>query len=81
MAVVTDLRLCCGLHYSITWRMTDVTVGTGDLIVVMRSAVPAEANIRIVAIETHIILDADLGFLMRTKIDDWWTFLAAPYPR
>ena len=64
MAVVTDLGLRRGLHHGIAWRMADVAIGAGDFIVVMRPAVPAETNIRIVATKADSILDANLGFLM-----------------
>ncbi len=69
MAIEADLRLRCGLHDGITWRVADVTIGAGNFIVVMRPAVPAEANICVVATKTNVILDADLGFLMRAKLD------------
>ncbi len=81
MAVVTDLGLRRGLHYGIAWRMADVAIGAGDLVVVMWPAMPAEADVGIVASKAHVILDADLGPLMRTKIDNGRSLLAAPDSR
>ena len=81
MAVVADLGLRRRLHYGVTWRMADVAIGAGDFVIIMWPAVPAEADIRVVATKAHVILDADLGFLMRAKLDYWRTYLAAPYPR
>jgi hypothetical protein len=69
MAVETNIRLCRGLHHGISRRMADVAIGAGNLVVVMWPAVPAEANIRSVATQAHVILDANLVFLMRTKLD------------
>ena len=64
MAVITDFGLRRGLHHGIAWRMADVAIGAGNFVVVMWSAVPTEANICIVATQAHVILDANLGFLM-----------------
>ena len=81
MAVEADLGLRRGLHYGITWRMADVAIGAGNFIIVMWPAVPAEADICAVATKAHVILDADLGFLMRAKLDYWRAYLTASYPR
>ena len=81
MAVVANLGLRRGLHYGIAWRMADVAIGAGNLIVVMRPAVPAEADVCIVTIKAILVLDSDIGFLMRAKLDHRWTFLATPDPR
>ncbi len=81
MAVEADIRLCRGMHHGISPRMDDVTVGAGDLIVIVGSAVPAETDVGIVAIEAVIVLYADLGILVRTEFDDRRTFLAAPDSR
>jgi hypothetical protein len=35
MAVETDIRLCRGLHHGISRRMADVTVGAGNLVVIV----------------------------------------------
>ena len=78
MAVIADGGLCRGLHHGIAWRMADVAIGAGNFIVVVRPAVPAEADVRIVATKADFILDANLGFLMRAKLDHWRAFLAAP---
>jgi hypothetical protein len=80
MAVETNIRLCRGLHHGISRRMADMTVGAGDLIIIVGSAVPAEADVRIVAIEAVVVLHADLGFLVRTEFDDRRAFLATPDP-
>ena len=64
MAVVTDLGLRRGLHDGIAWRMADVAICAGDFVVVVWPAVPAEADIRVVATKTHVILDTELGGLM-----------------
>ncbi len=81
MAVVTDLRLRRGLHHGIAWRMADVAIGAGNFVVVMWPAVPAEADVGIVASKADVILDANLGFLVRAKFDNGRSFLTAPYPR
>lgn len=78
MAVVTDLGLRRGLQHGIARRMADVAIGAGNLIVVMRPTMPTEADVCIVAIKTHVILDTNPGFLMRAKLDHWRAFLAAP---
>ena len=61
MAVVADFGLCRGFQHRVTRRMADVAVGTSNFIVVVRSAVPAETHIGIVAIEAHTVLNADCG--------------------
>ena len=80
MAVVTDLGLRRGLHHGIAWGMADVAIGAGNLVVVMWPAVPAKAGVCIVATKADFILDANLVFLMRAKLDYWRAFLAAPHP-
>lgn len=80
MAIEADVRLCRGMHHGISRRMADMTVGTGDLIIIVGSAVPAEADVRIVAIEAVVVLYADLGFPVRTEFDDRRAFLATPDP-
>lgn len=80
MAVEADIRLCRGMHHSISRRMADMTVGAGDLIVIVGSAMPAEADVSIVAIEAVVVLYADLSFLVRTEFDDRRAFLATPDP-
>ncbi len=80
MAIEADIRLCRGMHHGISRRMADMTVGAGDLIIIVGSAVPAEADVRIVAIEAVVVLYADLGFLVRTEFDDRRAFLATPDP-
>ncbi len=77
MAVVTDLGLRRGLHHGIAWRMADVAIGAGNFVVVVWPAVPAEADVRIVATKAHVILDANLGFLVRAKFDDGRSLLSA----
>ena len=81
MAVVTDLGLRRGLHHGIAWRMANVAIGAGNFVVVMWPAVPAEADVGIVASKADVILDANLGFLVRAKFDNGRSFLTAPYPR
>ena len=61
MAVVADFGLCRGLHNCVTRCMADVAVGACDFIVIVRSAVPAETHVGIVAIEAYIVLNADFG--------------------
>lgn len=80
MAVVADLWLCRGLHHGIAWRVADVAIGAGDLVVVMWPAMPAETDVGIVASKAHVILDTNLGLLMRTKFDEGRSLLAAPDP-
>lgn len=80
MAVVTDIWLRRCLHYSIAWCVTYMAIGAGNFVIVVRPAVPTEANIGIVAAQAHIILDTDFGFLMRTEFDDRRAFLATPDP-
>ena len=81
MAVEADISLCRGLHHGIAWRMADVAIGAGNFVVVMWPAVPAEADVRIVASKTHVVLHAYFGFLMGTEFDNRRTFLATPDPR
>jgi len=81
VAIEADFRLRRGLHHGIARRMADVAIGTGNLVIVMWPTVPAEADIRIVASQAHVILDADFGFLTRAELDHWRAFLAAPYAR
>jgi hypothetical protein len=64
MAVVTDIGLRRRLHYGIAWCMADVAIGAGNFIIIMRAAVPSEADVRVVAVQTHTVLDANLGFLV-----------------
>ena len=77
MAVIADGGLCRGLHHGIAWRMADVAIGAGNFVVVVWPAVPAEADVRIVATKAHVILDANLGFLVRAKFDDGRSLLSA----
>ncbi len=81
MAIKADIRLCRGMHHGISRRMADMTVGAGDLIIIVGSTVPAEADVRIVAIEAVVVLYGDLGFLVRTEFDDRRAFLATPDSR
>jgi hypothetical protein len=64
MAVITDFGLRRGLHHGIAWRMADVAIGAGNFIIIMRAAVPSEADVRVVATQAHTILDANLGILV-----------------
>ena len=77
MAVVTDLGLRRSLHHGIAWRVADVAIGAGDLVVVMWPAMPAETDVGIVASKAHVILDANLGFLVRPEFDDGRSLLSA----
>ncbi len=81
MAGVTDIWLRRCLHYSVAWCMAYMATGAGNFVIVVRSTVPAEADIGIVATQAHIILDTDFGFLMRTKPDHRRALPAAPYAR
>ena len=56
MAVEANFGLRRGLQYGVARGMTDVAVCTGNVIIVMRAAVPAEADIGIVTAETHTVL-------------------------
>ncbi len=81
MAIEADIRLCRGMHHGISRRMADMTVGAGDLVVIVGATVPAEADVRIVATKANVVLRAYFGFLMGTEIDNGRTFLAAPDSR
>jgi hypothetical protein len=52
------------MHYGIARCMADVAIGAGNFIIVMRAAMPSEADVRVVAAQAHTILDANLGFLV-----------------
>jgi hypothetical protein len=41
--------------------MADVAIGACDFIVIVRSTVPAETHVGIVAIQAHTVLNADFG--------------------
>lgn len=64
VTVVANLRLLRRLHYRIAARVADVTVCTGNVIVVVRAAVPAEACIRRMTAEAHAVLHGHLGRFM-----------------
>ena len=64
VAVIADFRLRGRLQYGIAAGVAGVTVGAGNVIVVVRTAVPAEACIRRMTAETHAVLHGNLGRLM-----------------
>ena len=61
MTVVADLGLCRSFQHRVAWRMAYVAVGARDFIIIVRTAVPAETHISIVAIEAYIVLNANFG--------------------
>ncbi len=56
MAIEAHFSLRGCLQNGIAWCMTDMTVGTGDLVIVVRTRMPAKADIGVVAAETHTVL-------------------------
>ncbi len=56
MAIETHFSLGRRLQNGIARRMTDMTVGAGDLVIVVRTCMPAKADIGIVTVETHTVL-------------------------
>lgn len=78
MAVKTDFGLCRRMHDVIARGMTDVTVSTGNLVVVVRPAMPAKTDIGIVTIKAYAVLHADLGRRVRAEVDDRRALLSPP---
>ena len=64
VTVVANLRLRRWLHNRIAARVADVTVRAGDVIAVVRAAVPAEACIRRMTAKAHTVLHGHLGRFM-----------------
>ena len=56
MTIETHFSLARRLQNGITWCVTDMAVGTGDLIIVVRTRMPAKADIGVMTAETHIVL-------------------------
>ncbi len=59
VAVETDLGLRCGTEHRIPLDVAVVAIGTGNCVVVVRTAVPRETDIRQVTIHTLGVLLGD----------------------
>ncbi len=79
MAAVANLGLRRCPQNGVTRLMTDMTVGAGYFVIAMRPTVPSKSNIGIVAVQAHVILQADTGFCIGSKFDDGRPLLPAPH--
>ena len=77
VAFQADLGLSTGDQYRILVNVNLVATGTGQIVALVNTAVPAAAGIVVVAIQTHLILHFDWGINVQTKIADRWTLLIA----
>ena len=63
------------------WCVADVAVGADHFVIVMGATMPANADARVVATQTHTVLCLDRRFFIRSKFDNRWALLPAPDPR
>jgi hypothetical protein len=80
VAIETDLRLGRRYQDRVCCRMTAVTVRTRDLLHVMRTAVPGEAEVILVAGCAILVLFQDRHDAVGRKRFDRRTLFAAPDP-
>ena len=81
MTIETHFSLGRRLQNGITWRVTDMAVGTGDLIIVVRTRMPAKADIGIVTAETYTVLCSNRCSVIGSERHDRRSFLTTPHSR
>jgi len=78
MAIKTDVRLCCGRHQRIPFRMRGMTIRTRNGVFIVTAALPCETGIVLMAINTKTVLLRYRCLAIRAKSDHWRAFLATP---
>lgn len=81
MTVKANFGLRSGLQNGIARRMTFMTVSTRNFIIIMRTCVPAEADIGVVTPKAHIILHGSRCCVIGPEFNYGWTLLPAPHSR
>lgn len=64
MTIEANVRLGRSLQHGIARRMAGMAIAAGNLVNVVRPAVPAQSDLAVVAIHTHAILRPDAGFVV-----------------
>ena len=79
MTAVANLGLRRCPQNGVARLVADMTVGAGDLVIAMRPTMPSKSNIGFMAVQAHVILQADTGFCIGSKFDDGRPLLPAPH--
>ncbi len=81
MTIETHFSLGRRLQNGITWCVTDMAVGTRDLIIVVRTRMPAKADIGVVTAETYTVLCNNRCSVIGSERHNRRSFLTTPYSR